>query len=198
MLHVRTLGELRQTSDGGSRPLRRKPLALLSYLARRAPRAVARMELATLFWGERGEERARQSLRQALLELKQVLGDKIDIDADSVRLLSDAVELDIVSFESDLSAGRVQEAAQRWSGDFFEGAEDIGGDGFLRWIENERASLHQQLGAAMSRLIADAELRGDWTSAVAWAQRWAASLPFEELPHLKLIEALKNCINLAV
>ena len=82
VLHVRTLGGLRQTNDGDGRPLRRKPLALLSYVARRSPGAVTRTELATLFWGERGEERARQSLRQALLELKQVLADKIDIDPD--------------------------------------------------------------------------------------------------------------------
>ena len=191
MLHVRTLGELRQKGDGNARPLRRKPLALLTYLARRSPQSISRTELATLFWGERGEERARQSLRQALLELKQALGDQIDIDAESVRLAPSAVELDIVSFERDLADGRVQEAAQRWTGDFLEGADDIGGDGFLRWIENERVALRQQLRAALTRLIGDAELRGDWNSAAAWAQRWAAALPFEEEPHRRLIETLR-------
>ena len=104
---------------------------------------------------------------------------------------ADAVELDIVGFERDLSAGRVLEAVGRWTGDFFEGAEDIGGDGFRRWIENERVSLHQQLGAAMGKLIGDAELAGDWAGAAAWAQRWAAALPFEEAAHLRLIEALR-------
>ena len=191
LVQIRTLGGLRQTSGGTARPLRRKPLALLSYLARRGPRAVTRTELATLFWGERGEDRARQSLRQALLELKQSLGDRIEVDADTVRVVGDAVDLDIVGFERDLSAGRVLEAVGRWTGDFFEGAEDIGGDGFRRWIENERLSLHQQLGAAMGKLIGDAELAGDWAGAAAWAQRWAAALPFEEQAHLRLIEALR-------
>jgi len=191
VLHVRTLGGLRQANDGDVRPLRRKPLALLSYVARRSPSAVTRTELATLFWGERGEERARQSLRQALMELKQVLGERIDIDADSVRVAADVVDLDIIAFERDLSEARVQEAVGRWAGDFFEGAEDIGGEGFRRWIENERASLHRQLGAAMERLIGDAELAGDWTGAAAWAQRWAAALPFEEAAHLRLIESLR-------
>jgi len=191
VLHVRTLGGLRHTTDGDARPLRRKPLALLSYVARRSPSAVPRTELATLFWGERGEERARQSLRQALLELKQVLGERIDVDADTVRVGADVVVLDIVAFERDLSEGRVQEAVGRWAGDFFEGAEDIGGEGFRRWIENERASLHRQLGTAMERLIGDAELAGDWAGAAAWAQRWAAALPFEEAAHLRLIEALR-------
>jgi DNA-binding SARP family transcriptional activator len=188
---VRTLGGLRQANDGDVRPLRRKPLALLSYVARRSPGAVTRTELATLFWGERGEERARQSLRQALLELKQVLGERIDVDADTVRVAADVVDLDIVAFERELSEGRVQEAVGRWAGDFFEGAEDIGGEGFRRWIENERASLHRQLGTAMERLIGDAELAGDWAGAAAWAQRWAAALPFEEAAHLRLIESLR-------
>ena len=191
VLHVRTLGGLRQTNDGDGRPLRRKPLALLSYVARRSPGAVTRTELATLFWGERGEERARQSLRQALLELKQVLADKIDIDPDSVRVAPGVVGLDIIAFERDLSDGRVQEAVARWSGDFFEGAEDIGGEGFRRWIDNERASLHGQLGTAMQKLIGDAELAGDWTAAAAWAQRWAEAVPFEEVAHLRLIESLR-------
>ena len=191
VLHVRTLGGLRHTNDDDTRPLRRKPLALLSYVARRSPSAVTRTELATLFWGERGEERARQSLRQALLELKQVLADRIDIDPDSVRVAAGVVDLDIVAFERDLSEGRVHEAVARWSGDFFEGAEDIGGEGFRRWIDNERASLHGQLGTAMQKLIGDAELAGDWAGAAAWAQRWAEALPFEEAAHLRLIESLR-------
>ena len=101
------------------------------------------------------------------------------------------MEIDIVAFERDLSEGRVLEAVGRWTGDFFEGAEDIGGDGFRRWLQNERAALHKQLGAAMERLIGDAELAGDWAGAAAWAQRWAAALPFAEAPHLRLIEALR-------
>ena len=191
MLQVRTLGGLRLTSGGEGRTLRRKPLAVLAYVARRGSRGVTRTELATLFWGERGEERARQSLRQELLELKQFLGDKVEVDADSVRIAGAAVQLDVAAFELDLSGGRVQEAAARWTGDFFEGAEDIGGDGFRRWIENERAALHEQLGVAMEKLIGDAELSGDWAGAAVWAQQWAQALPFDETAHLRLIEALR-------
>ena len=191
MLQIRTLGELRQADDAGpARSLRRKPLALVAYLARRA-RPVPRTELATLFWGERGEERARQSLRQALLELKQALGGAVDIDAESVRLAAGAVTLDLTAFEQDVAAGRVQEAIERWTGDFLQGAEDIGGDGFRRWIESERAGLHRQLGVALEKLIGDAELRGDWAAAAGWAERWATALPFDEHAHLRLIEALR-------
>src|SRR5262245_38559770 len=111
VLQVRTLGELRiiREADAGA-TLRRKPLALVVFLARRAPRAVSRTELATLFWGERGEDRARQSLRQALLELKHALGEAVDIDAEMVRLPADAVSLDIAAFEQEVATGRLSEA----------------------------------------------------------------------------------------
>ena len=82
MLYVRTLGELRlETSEGDAVAIRRKPLALLCYVARHTARPTSRTELATLFWGERGEDRARQSLRQTLLELKQAIGDRAEVDA---------------------------------------------------------------------------------------------------------------------
>ena len=192
MLHIRTLGELRLEADEGAPPpLRRKPLALLSYIARRATRPTSRTELATLFWGERGEDRARQSLRQTLLELKQALGAHLEVDAESVRVVGTGLELDITGFERDIGSGDFRSAVERWKGDFFDGSEDIGGDAFRRWIENERIALHRQLSAAMQRLIGDAEIRGDWPEACGWAERWATALRFDETAHLRLIEALK-------
>jgi DNA-binding SARP family transcriptional activator len=123
VFHVQTLGDVRLARDGGeSIALRRKPLALLAYLARRAPRAVPRAELATLLWGDRSEDRARQSLRQALLELRQAVGDVVEVTADAVRLPDDVVALDVVEFERDARDGRDETAAARWRGDFFPNA----------------------------------------------------------------------------
>ena len=73
-----TLGELQLVADDGTLLSRRaKPLVLLTFLARRSPRAVSRSELASLLWGERDESRARHSLRQTLLELGKLVGDRI-------------------------------------------------------------------------------------------------------------------------
>ena len=192
MLYARTLGELRlQNSDGDAVAIRRKPLALLCYVVRHAARPTSRTELATLFWGERGEDRARQSLRQTLLELKQAIGDRAEIDAEAVRITPGSVDLDIASFERAVAAGDFSSAVDHWKGDFFDGAEDVGGDGFRRWIENERVALHRQLSSAMQRLLGDAEIRGDWNEAVSIAERWTAALRFDETAHLRLIEALK-------
>ena len=69
---------------------RRKILALLACLLRRAPESVRRAELAALLWNDRNENYAKQSLRQALAELRPILGDALLADNDSV--LVDAAE----------------------------------------------------------------------------------------------------------
>ena len=95
-----TLGELRLEGTAGSvLSGRRKELVLLAYLARRAPRPVSRDELAALLWGERDEEKARQSLRQALHQLRQALGSAIDVTNDKVRIADGAVALDATLLE---------------------------------------------------------------------------------------------------
>ena len=52
---------------------RKKAQALLAYLALQPGRAQARDKLAALLWGEASEERARHSLRQALVVLRQAI-----------------------------------------------------------------------------------------------------------------------------
>ena len=53
-----------------------KPLALLAYLVlERRPHS--REALAGLLWGESPEVEARASLRQALKQLRDVLGDQV-------------------------------------------------------------------------------------------------------------------------
>src|SRR4030095_9940582 len=51
----------------------RKTRALLAYLALPPGRAHARDKLTSLLWSDRGDQQARNSLRQALTELGRVL-----------------------------------------------------------------------------------------------------------------------------
>src|SRR5262249_13620073 len=53
----------------------RKTRALLAYLAVPAGRAHTRDKLTGLLWSDRGDEQARNSLRQALTELGRILAD---------------------------------------------------------------------------------------------------------------------------
>src|SRR4051794_39679412 len=72
-----TLGRLTLLApSGGEEPsigTRRRKLAVLAYLAIRA-RPVTRDHLATLFWGGKDDERARNSLSDALSHIRRVLG----------------------------------------------------------------------------------------------------------------------------
>jgi DNA-binding SARP family transcriptional activator/tetratricopeptide (TPR) repeat protein len=189
MLTLHTLGELRLDSGSTTRlSSRRKELTLLTYLARRSPRAVTRGELAELLWGERDTAKARQSLRQALLELKRITGDGLDTETDRVSLAPDVVSLDTVLFESDIAGGHWPEAVARWQGDFLAGAEDIGGEDFRIWLEAEREGLRRGLRLALRRLVEEERRNRAWSRGIAWAERWVEMLPLDEEGYRHLIE----------
>jgi DNA-binding SARP family transcriptional activator/Tfp pilus assembly protein PilF len=188
---LRTLGEVGVETTAGRLSSRRKELSLLTYLARRAPRPVARAELAALLWEGIDEGRARQSLRQALLELKRVVGDGLVTDGEQVRLDPAGVRVDATAFESAIVEGRPAEAVAWWKGDFLAGLEQVGGEAFRTWLEVEREGLRQNLARALDRLIGGAAERGDWDEATAWAERWTELLPLDERGHRNLVEALR-------
>lgn len=193
MVRLFTLGELRlETDDGRVISRRRKPLILLAYLARRAPRPASRTELISLLWGERLEERARQSLRQALLDLKQLVGNAIEITVDAAHVTRDAIELDISAFELDVEQGRDREAAARWTGEFLDGADAVGEMTLELWLQTERAGLHRRLALAFERIIDGAERRGAWDEATTVARRWTETSPLDERACTHLILALRR------
>ncbi len=191
-LRLVTLGTLRLVDAAGREvaPGHRKLLALVAYLARRAPRAVGREELAALMWGERREENARASLRQALFQLKRVLGDVLDVTPDSAMLRADGLVMDAAGLEAAVAAGQYRDAALSWHGEFLSGAEDAGGESFRTWLEGERARLRRLLVRALDELTTDATQRGAWAEAVSWAEQWAEAMPLDERPHRRLIESL--------
>lgn len=96
MLLLRSLGELRLEGDPPPRLLSpRKELVILAYAARRAHRPVDRAELASLLWEARGPERARQSLRQALLDLRRLVPGALEETAGGVRFRGDGLCFDV-------------------------------------------------------------------------------------------------------
>src|SRR5687768_17252806 len=79
MIALQTLGAVDLRNDGkevSTVLAQPKRLALLAFLATARPRGfVSRDSLLALFWPESDEERARNSLRQALHHLRRSLGD---------------------------------------------------------------------------------------------------------------------------
>jgi DNA-binding SARP family transcriptional activator len=135
MVRLQTLGELRLGGEGSSAHSgRRKELVLLTYLARRGPRPLSREQAAALLWEDREERRGRQSLRQAVLELRRLVGEGLGSDADQVWLDPHAVELDATLFQREVDSGLWEEAVARWRGEFLAGVEDVGGEELRTWL----------------------------------------------------------------
>jgi DNA-binding SARP family transcriptional activator/tetratricopeptide (TPR) repeat protein len=190
---LQSLGRLALSGPAGELlPRRRKELALLVAIADRSPRPVRREQLQALFWGERDEERARNSFRQALLQLRRALGDALDAEGDAVRLVPDQVGYDVRAFEEAATARRWDEAIEIWRGDFLVGCEDIGGDDFRAWVDAERERLRKLLAGCFDRCVAEAEHAGDLERMSTVAARWCAEFPVDERSHLRLVEALAN------
>jgi tetratricopeptide (TPR) repeat protein len=163
---------------------------MLAFVARRAPRAVPREELLALFWGERDETRARQSLRHALHQLRSALGDAIEVDDRNVRLADDRLEWDVASLEREVTAGRVDDALVRWRGELLRGAEDSGGEEYRAWLERQREALRRLMTGALARSVSEARERNDVERELGLARQWTALFPLDTTAHTRLVEAL--------
>lgn len=163
---------------------------MLAFLARRSPRSFDRATLAAMLWGDRDEARARQSLRQALSDLRDVLGAAVEADATSIRLAGVSVQVDATELESDVAHGRWRMAVDRWSGPFLSGLDDLGDERWVHWLEAERSALTTKFAYALDRLTVDCEARGEWEDAIHWAERQADLLLYDEAAARRLITVL--------
>jgi DNA-binding SARP family transcriptional activator/tetratricopeptide (TPR) repeat protein len=178
-IRLSTLGPLELTRSGEPALVRRrKELGLLAYLARRAPRPVPRAALASLLWGGVDETRSRRSLRQALSDLRDVLGPVLVADQETVRLDA-GLELDMAEFEIDLAAERWGEAIARCRGPFLEGMEELGDEEWRAWIDAERAGLDAKLLVAYSHAVQRLQASGDREAAIQLATEWTDRFPHD-------------------
>src|SRR5215510_7064588 len=114
-LKLRLLGGFALQSGEGSdsTPAGRKVRALLACLALSPGISWPRERLMALLWSDRAEEQARASLRQALTELRQLLGEPSPLrtEQDKVSLDPTAVTVDAVELARLAKAGKLDEAA---------------------------------------------------------------------------------------
>ena len=181
MIKLVTLGSLQLLGETG--PLlagRRKILALLACLLRRAPESMRRAELAALLWNDRNENYAKQSLRQALAELRPVIGDALIADSEAVLVDPDEIKLDAHAFENAVRLERWEEAAQLGGGEFLHGLDALAGETWSVWLAEERDRLRQGAAKAFAALHNAATQRGDRRPAMDWAQKWCDVAPFDE------------------
>ena len=185
------LGGFRLVADGVEMRLPRKAAALLAVLAVAAERGVAREWAAELLWPDRGPEQARQSLRQALLALRQALPAGVVRSAGAVLSISMAG-----STAGSMAGSMAGEAAGigcdlwegRGSGALLAGFPPVS-DGFDAWLRDERERLAGAALAALAAAAAGFEAAGDAAGAIGAVERMVALDPLREDQQRRLMAA---------
>jgi len=173
-----------------------KTLSLLAYLSLEDDMAHSREKLAGLLWGENPESRARQSLRQALYSLRQVLGtDAFALDGGAVSfeprpgIWVDALEFQVLvggEAESD-GLDALGRAADLYRGVLLEGSEPSDCPTFDEWLFFQRDGLEQHAMGTLQSLVDGLLEQGDLQDALAHAQRLVTLDPLHEGAHRRLM-----------
>jgi DNA-binding SARP family transcriptional activator len=169
-----------------------KRLALLAYLcASPLLQLVRRDTLVGLLWPEQDEAHACGALRQELYQLRRALGAGVlrGDRADAVGIDTQRLWCDVCAFESALDSGRRLEALELWHGEFLPGLH-VKGEGFQRWLDQERDRLRRRAADAARLLAAEAEQSDDGPAAIRWARRLTALAPYDETAWQHLIAQL--------
>jgi DNA-binding SARP family transcriptional activator/TolB-like protein len=142
-LRLRTFGGLwiENPDGGGAAGLRPRPLALLAILATSGAKAMSRDHVLGVLWPETEEDRARQSLSQAIYSLRRDLGLEVADSTAGLRLDPNQITSDVAEFRAAVSAKRWGEAAGLYTGAFLDGFYLADAPEFERWVEGERAFL---------------------------------------------------------
>jgi len=174
--------------------LPKKAQALMAYLAIENDVPRSRTELATLLWGDTGDEQALQSLRKALSVIRQAL----DEDADAILVVQDgaialergAVTVDALEFERLARAGdpdSLRAAATMYRGHLLAGL-DLDEGPFNEWLLSRRERLRELALTTLGRLLDFQTRTGADDAAIETGQRILALEPLHEAAHRALIQ----------
>src|SRR5262245_4457780 len=159
-------------AGNGVAQLGAKPLALLAYLVlERRPHS--REALAGLLWGESPEVEARASLRQALKQLRDVLGETVRAERALVELTR-PLACDVLDFRAAAEQDPIR-ATTFPVPRFFEGASVRRAPQFEEWVSTTRADLLRLYHQAVAGLAREAMRQARWREATELADRWLNS-----------------------
>ncbi|MGH6930664.1 MAG: BTAD domain-containing putative transcriptional regulator, partial [Dongiaceae bacterium] len=142
-------------------------------------------KLTGLLWSDRGDEQARNSLRQALTELARILAgiepSPLVKGRDTLSLDPEGVEVDAMLFErlaASPDAGDLRRAAAMYAGDLLDGF-GVRDPAFEEWLRDERQRYRELAIATLKKLVTCQT----GTNALAVAQRLLALAPLQEEVH---------------
>jgi len=185
-LQLRLLGgvELRSAQGQDLAVAGRKVRALLACLALSSGSLWPREKLMALLWSDRAEEQARASLRQALADLRRVLGEPSPLrtEHDTVGIDPVLIAVDAVDFARLAKAGKLNDAAALYRGRLLDG-HGVRDGAFEDWLLVEGTRLHDLAIGVLDRLAASQS--GD--TAIETAQRLLQLDPVREETHRLLM-----------
>jgi TolB-like protein/DNA-binding SARP family transcriptional activator len=187
---LQLFGGFRLSTAAGEVPMAsRKGQALLAYLALNVGQPQSREKLATLLWGDRQEEQARHSLRQAILSLRKALGDDaaavLVADGDTLTVDRDRLKVDVWTFErhaADDSRAATETAATLYGGNLLDGF-NVNAEDFDAWSAAERRRLHAVAADVLERRMVHLVADGDREAALDGAQAVLRLDPVCEAAH---------------
>ena len=201
----------------GERPITgfesNKVRALLAYLAVEADRPHSRDELIGLLWPDQPDAPARANLRQALANLRQVIGDRTTgtpfllVTSESIQFQrSEDCRVDATTFTALIAecqthphrhldtcrscARRLQAAVELYQGDFLAQFIQSGSEAFEEWTLLKREQLHQAALDALYHLTQHWDWRGEYDQALRYARRQLELDPWREEAHRQAMRAL--------
>jgi DNA-binding SARP family transcriptional activator len=190
----RTLGPVEILLDGGPPPaelLWRKNIALLLYLARSPRRTRARHHLMGLLWAEKPQSAARHSLNEAVRVIRRSIGEAaLDTDTHQIRLVSDAIRLDVEELEAHAADCRWCPAAGLVSGEFLEGFAVPDASGFEDWLTAERTLWRGRSVEVLVRCAEERLAAGDARGAAVTARHATKLDPQSDLAVRAAIRSL--------
>jgi DNA-binding SARP family transcriptional activator/predicted negative regulator of RcsB-dependent stress response len=182
----------------------RKAIALLAYLAVNKD-SHTRDALATMFWPELDQSRARAALRRTLSSLKNAIGETyLEIDREFIGLNPAAgFFLDLDHFEKALQEtqahGHTQEevcprcltplssAVDLYRGDFLSGFTLRDSPNFDDWQFFQADELRRKYALILEKLVQGYAAQGEFERAIEYARHWLNLDPLHEIAHRELM-----------
>lgn len=174
-----------------------KVRALLAYLSMESHRPWARTSLAGLLWPDNSEGAALSNLRNALSNLRRVLGGDqnalsfLQITKETIQFnLAGNCWIDIRTFQAlvpkhgslptgEMEIGRLESALSLYRGEFMEGFS-IDSAPFEEWMLSNREHLRRQLLQTLRSLVIAHENSGGFGAALDYTRRWIELEPWDE------------------
>jgi DNA-binding SARP family transcriptional activator len=175
-----------------------KALALLAYLAVESDRAHRREKLAGMLWPDYTEASARASLRRALADVRQAIGDHqatpphLHTTRETLQFNTDSdywLDVEAIAGLADDLAG-LEQAVALYRASFLEGFSVSDAPSFEEWALLKKEQLERQVLEMLGRLATTYERRGEYEHAQRFAWRRVELEPWNEQAQRQLMQLL--------